>query len=225
MPGQETYYNQFGERHKASIIGSDEPHLWTTDAHEKGKVYQEMKKRVGHQERFIDDYFDKAFPVLDIGCGFGRQACLLASKGFRVYGIDTSQAFVDIAKDLFAKHRYQGVFACTDLMKTKPGATYKNVLLFDVLEHIIPLRRRRFVRKIYDAMEAGGIVIVSLPHEKADGNWKKRIKQFIPYYTNKEEHPFLIPQKKDVERLAGGLFALVDNLVTEETDYYVLKKQ
>lgn len=225
MPGQETYYNQFGQRYKAAIIGSDEPHLWTTDAHRNGNVYQEMKKRVGHQERFIDDYFDKELPVLDIGCGFGRQACLVASKGFRVYGIDTSQAFVDIAKDLFAKHRYQGVFACTDLMKTTPGTAYKNVLLFDVLEHIIPYRRRTFVRRMAAVTEPGGTVIMSLPHDTAGTTWKKRIKQYFSHYTNKEEHPYAIPQKADVERIVRNLFTVADHLITPETDYYVLKKQ
>src|SRR4051812_34238603 len=123
MPGQEQYYNQFGAQHKAAIINSPEPHLWTTDAHSNGAVYQEMKKRVANQEHFIDKYFDRNAKVLDIGCGFGRQAYLLARKGFSVFGIDTSKVFVDIAKDLFAKHNYQSSFACVDLMKTGLSAS------------------------------------------------------------------------------------------------------
>lgn len=224
MSAQEAYYNQFGRQHKAGIIASTEPHLWTTDAHANGKVYQEMKKRVANQERFIDRYFDRHSPVLDIGCGFGRQAYLLAKKGFVVYGIDTSRVFVDIATDLFAKHNYQSTFACADLMKTDLGAAYNNVLLFDVLEHIIPHRRRKFVQRISGVTKPGGMVIMSLPHDTAGTTWKKKLKQYFSYFTNREEHPYAIPQKADVERITEGLFTVVDALVTEETDYYVLKR-
>lgn len=224
MPGQETYYNQFGQQHKAAIMASPEPHLWTTDAHANGAVYCEMQKRVANQEHFIDKYFDRNASVLDIGCGFGRQAFLLAKKGFCVHGIDPSDAFVNIAKDLFARHNFEARFERADLMKTKLDGAYKNVLLFDVLEHIMPFRRRRFVKKVAEATQAGGIVIVSLPHDTAGTTWKKRIKQYFSYYTNKEEHPFAIPQKADVERLLTNLFRVVDSLVTKETDYYVLKR-
>lgn len=224
MAAQDLYYNQFGEQHRQAILSAAEPHLWTTDCQQNGAVYKEMKKRVANQETFVDKYFDKNFPVLDIGCGFGRQAFLLAKKGFVVFGIDTSAAFVNIANELFLQHHFEGTFVCTDLMKSSLQKRFRNVLLFDVLEHIIPFKRRKFVKKIYEATESGGMVIVSLPHERTDNNWKKRIKQFIPYYTNKEEHPFLIPQKKDVERIVKNLFTVEDNLVTNETDYYVLKR-
>lgn len=224
MSTQEAYYNQFGRQHKAAILASPEPHLWTTDAHKNGKVYNEMKKRVANQERFIDSYFEKAAPVLDIGCGFGRQAYLLAKKGFSVYGMDTSRVFVDIAKDLFVRHRYQSEFVCGDLMTAPLQKTYKNVLLFDVLEHIIPHRRKKFVRRMSRVTVPGGIVIMSLPHDGNGITWKKRIKQYFSYFTNKEEHPYSIPQKADVERLGAGLFTLVESLSTEETDYYVLKR-
>lgn len=225
MPGQEDYYNHFGKQHKADIIACAEPHLWTTDYHRNGKVYTEMKKRVSNQELFVDKYFDENFPVLDIGCGFGRQAYLLAKKGFNVVGIDTSKVFIDIATDLFAKHNYQSTFQCADLMKTSLQGSFKNILLFDVLEHVIPFRRRKFIKKVYKVTEPDGIVIMSLPHEINDGNFKKRIKQYFSYYTNKEEHPFLIPQKKDVEKIVKTYFTIVDFLITNETDYYVLKRQ
>lgn len=224
MPAQTEYYNQFGAQHKAAILACKEPHLWTTDYHRNGVIAVEMTKRVRNQEHFIDAFFDSSFPVLDIGCGFGRQAFLLAKKGFVVYGIDTSDVFVNIARELFAKHRFEGRFECVDLMKKGVEGTFRNVLLFDVLEHIIPFKRRKFITRIATLTAPKGIVIVSLPHERNDGNWKKWIKQFIPYYTNKEEHPFLIPDKKNVENLINGLFTIEDSLRTEETDYYVLKR-
>lgn len=224
LSSQEEYYNNFGKLYKTAILASLRPHLWTTDADTNGKVHEEMKRRIARQEHFVDKHFFSGQPVLDVGCGFGRQAFLLASKGFTVFGIDTSRVFVDIAKALFAKHGYPGEFACANLMKHKLNTAYKNVLLLDVLEHIIPHRRRTFMQRVYGATQPGGIVIMSLPHDTAGMTWKKRIKQYIPYYTNKEEHPYAIPQRGNVEQISRNLFTVEDSLVTEETDYYILKR-
>jgi 2-polyprenyl-3-methyl-5-hydroxy-6-metoxy-1,4-benzoquinol methylase len=224
MPAQEEYYNQFGAKYKADILACAEPHLWTTDRHANGKVYNEMKKRIGNQELFIDKYFDNKFPVLDIGCGFGRQAYLLAQKGFIISGIDTSEIFIDIAKDLFRKHNYSSEFSCVDLMKTRLEKSYRNILLFDVLEHIIPFRRRKFMKNVHEVTQPGGVVIMSLPHEVSAVTIRKIVKQYIPYYVKQEEHPFVIPQKKDVERIVKNYFDVLDFLPTDETDYYILKR-
>ena len=83
MTEQIDYYNRFGKEHKSAILNCPEPHLWTTDYEQKGRIYVEMKERIEKQQEFVARYFDKTFPVLDIGCGFGRQAYLLAKKALR----------------------------------------------------------------------------------------------------------------------------------------------
>ena len=80
MPGQVNYYNRFGKKYEQDILNCPEPELWTTDYHEQGRVYREMKERIKQQQELILDHFDKKFPVIDIGCGFGRQAVLLAKN-------------------------------------------------------------------------------------------------------------------------------------------------
>src|SRR5436190_7076781 len=122
MPGQVNYYNHFGKRYEDSILSCPEPESWTTDYKEKGRVYQEMKVRVAQQQQLILTHFDKNIPVLDIGCGFGRQAFLLAKNGFNVMGIDTSDIFIKIAQRLFERYNYKGIFLCTDfLAELLPG--------------------------------------------------------------------------------------------------------
>ncbi len=133
--------------------------------------------------------------------------------------------FIDIAKDLFKKHNYSGTFLCADLMKTQLKESYKNILLLDVLEHIIPYQRQNFIKKIYSITQPNGKVIVSLPNETNDNKISKAIKQNFAYYTNREEHPYLIPQKDDVEKIAKKYFSIVDFLATPETFYYVLERR
>ena len=134
---QVEYYNRFGEQFRQSILSSPQPELWTTDYAEKGPVYRQMSERVHHQQELIEKYFSKENPVLDIGCGFGRQAVLLARLGYAVKGVDTSEVFIRIARELFAAHHYQGEFTCGSILEkeTFPGPV-SQMILFDVLEHI-----------------------------------------------------------------------------------------
>lgn len=226
MSNQIPYYDQFGNKHRNEILSSSSPHIWTTDQKENGPIHQEMKKRVGMQQRFVDKYFSKESTVLDIGCGFGRQAFLLAMMGFCVLGIDTSPAFIEIAEELFEVNHFFGTFLCTDIMRTRLGNRYKNVLLLDVLEHIMPHKRKRFVKRIYNLTKPGCHVLVSLPHvSEPEKNVRKRVKQYFTFFTKKEEHPYVIPQRSDVEELTKDHFTIVEYEETPETDYYVLRRK
>jgi len=226
MSNQIEYYDHFGEAYKNDILNSEQPHLWTRDYKENGKVHQEMKRRVGLQQKFVDKHFNKKYTVFDIGCGFGRQAYLLATMGFYILGIDSSPAFIEIAEELFATHNYNGAFLCADFMKTELRNHFKNVLVLDVLEHVIPYKRRRFMQKIFRMTESGSRILMTLPHEPlpVKKTIKKAIKQYFNYFTRREEHPYFIPQKQDVEKLTMGYFTIIDFEETPETDYYVLQR-
>lgn len=230
MPGQVNYYNHFGELYEDSILSCPEPELWTTDYKEKGRIYKEIKQRIEQQQQLILTYFDKNIPVLDIGCGFGRQAVLLAKNGFDVTGIDTSDVFIRIAQKLFEHHNYKGSFFCTDPVSEVIHGKYKQLLLLDVLEHIRPVKRSLLIKNIYEMAEPGAVLIISLPHVKSrltsqlNNNVRRRITQHFPYFLNKEEHPYPVPQKRDIYRLITGSFTLNKFIESEETDYYVLQR-
>jgi 2-polyprenyl-3-methyl-5-hydroxy-6-metoxy-1,4-benzoquinol methylase len=230
MPGQVNYYNHFGELHEDSILSCPEPELWTTDYEEKGRIYKEMKERIKQQEKLILDYFDKNNPVLDIGCGFGRQAVLLAKNGFIVAGMDTSDIFIKIAQKIFEHHNYKGSFFCADPVAELIPGKHKQLLLLDVLEHIKPAKRSLLIKNIYRVAEPGAILIISLPNVKnrltsqLNNNIRRRITQYFSYFLNKEEHPYPIPQKKDICKLIGNFFMLSKFIESEETDYYVLQR-
>jgi 2-polyprenyl-3-methyl-5-hydroxy-6-metoxy-1,4-benzoquinol methylase len=156
MPDQVTYYNQFGEQFEQSILDCPEPELWTTDYEEKRRIYHEMKERANQQEKLFNEFLNPAHPVLDIGCGFGRQAFLLAKKGFTVTGTDTSNAFIEIAKKLFEKHNYKGIFLCLDIVTEKLNQQFNQLILLDVLEHIKPNQRNIFFNRLVEIMSNRG---------------------------------------------------------------------
>ena len=169
---------------------------------------------------------------MDIGCGFGRQAILLAKEGYVVTGTDTSGTFISIANKLFKKFGYQGEFIQTDLLdddiiKDK----FSQIIILDVLEHIPPTLRKIFITKIYDRSTPALILIISLPKVKDrltsrfNNRIRKTITQHIKYFFSKEEHPYPIPERNDLIKLMIEKFSLLRLETTKDTDFYVYQRK
>lgn len=229
---QVDYYNRFGEQFRTSILSCPQPELWTTDYAEKGPVYRQMSERVHCQQALIEKYFSNNTPVLDIGCGFGRQAVLLARMGYEVKGVDTSNVFIRIARELFGAHNYEGEFACGSILdKNIFPEPVRQMILFDVLEHIPPAGRKRFVGALAQRLESGGCLIVSLPvvrkrfTSQVNNQIRRRITQHLAYFRDREEHPYPIPGASDMVRLFEKEFSHVEITSTPDTDFYVLQRK
>jgi len=229
MPDQVEYYNHFAELYKEDILTCPQPEFWTTDYKEKGKVYKEICQRVNYQASLIGHFFSGGLPVLDAGCGFGRQAIILAKKGFYVTGFDTSAAFIDIAMELFKQHNLTGRFL-TGKIEDLQLNQFPQLILFDVLEHIKPSARKLFFKKIHSLSLPGAILIVSLPHVKkrftsqVNNSLRRRLTQYLPYFFGKEEHPYPIPTQKNMDKLVKDFYTVLKFEETADTDYYVLRK-
>lgn len=231
MPDQINYYNLFGSQYEKDILACPEPELWTTDYNQKGRVYLEIKKRIETQKELISVYFDNRLPVLDIGCGFGRQAFFLAKAGFKVTGIDTSNVFTTIAEKLFEKNNYEGRFIAGNLLtKNLISHKYAQIILFDVIEHIRKKDRSKLIKKIHVLCSEKATIIISLPHVKKrlssqlNNKVRRRITQHFRYFLNREEHPYPIPDIKELSAYIKGLFTISRFSQLEETDYYVLER-
>lgn len=229
MPDQVEYYNRFGELYREDILACPEPEFWTTDYKSRGRVYTEMVQRVREQTALIEEFFINTVPVLDIGCGFGRQAILLAKKGFSVTGFDTSKVFIEIATEVFKRNNLRGKFSNSGL-DDLPLRQFSQIILFDVVEHIKPSARTAFLNKVNSLSLPEAAVIVSLPHLKKkltsrlNNSLRKRVTQHFSYFMSREEHPYPIPTSEDLKKLLDRLFTIVNFRQSPFTDYYVLRK-
>jgi 2-polyprenyl-3-methyl-5-hydroxy-6-metoxy-1,4-benzoquinol methylase len=229
MPDQVEYYNRFGELHREDILTCPEPEFWTTDYGTRGRVYTEMVQRVREQTTLLEEIFIKTVPVLDIGCGFGRQAIVLAKRRFSVIGFDTSKIFIEIATELFKRNHLPGEFLNSSL-DDLPLSKFSQTILFDVIEHIKPSARVAFLNKVHSLLLPGAVVIVSLPHLKKrltsrlNNSLRRRVTQHFSYFMSREEHPYPIPTSEHLKKLIDGLFTIVKFRQTSFTDYYVLRK-
>ena len=229
MAQQVSYYNNFSQQFGASILGCPEPHLWTTDYEQKGRVYKEIRERVEHQKHLALTYLDKDETILDIGCGFGRQAYLLTREGFKLHGLDTSNEFVLLATKLFQQHQLDGRFECIDITTNQITSKFSQALLFDVLEHIPPKKRNTFANNVGESLTAGAILIISLPRVKnrftsqLNNRIIRGLLQRFDAYVNSREHPYPIPGRKQLIKMFVN-FQLIHSSAITETDFYVLRK-
>lgn len=101
--------------------------------------------------------------VFDVGCGFGLEALYLSAKGYRVFGIDKSEAKIAIAQKLAKEVGDEGVkFQIADIFKLpQTKEKFDLALLFEVLEHV--KTPREMLLKISDFVKADGQLIVSCP--------------------------------------------------------------
>lgn len=100
--------------------------------------------------------------VLDAGCGDGNFAASVASYGYKMYGIDMSESGIKIASQ-----RGAGQFAVASMYDnlTLPFENiefYDAIIAIETIEHLYS--PRIFVRRSYQALRPGGIIILTTPY-------------------------------------------------------------
>ncbi|KQC05610.1 MAG: methyltransferase type 12 [Methanoculleus sp. SDB] len=96
--------------------------------------------------------------AIDFGCGTGNYALYLASRGFDVTGIDKSAAAIRMAEE---KARERGIacrFLVADILGDLQGLVGPCDFAYDweVLHHIFPEERGRYVANVYRLLNPGG---------------------------------------------------------------------
>jgi 2-polyprenyl-3-methyl-5-hydroxy-6-metoxy-1,4-benzoquinol methylase len=99
--------------------------------------------------------------VLDMGCGEGLGAWLLAKECGKVKGIDLDKDAIEVAKSNWKDPRIS--FKCANFLKTNNGV-HDAVVSFDVVEHILPKNAGAFFKKIGSSLTNEGVVIVGTPN-------------------------------------------------------------
>ena len=103
--------------------------------------------------------------AMDVGCGNGFISSQIASRGYRVTGIDFDAQAIDIAKKAypaieFVRHEAEDRFP--DFARDLDLVT-----AFEVIEHLYS--PQKFLRRVFETLKPGGHVILSTPYH---GYWK-----------------------------------------------------
>ncbi len=122
----------------------------------------------GDPNRFLVDAVDALAPgrALDVACGEGRNAVWLASKGWRVTGVDFSGTGLAKARRLAADRGVEVTYVQADVVEwVPPEASFDLVVVMYL--HLPAEQRRRALAHACVALAPGGTVLV-VGHDRSN---------------------------------------------------------
>ena len=125
----------------------------TNDVDYPGVVdfYKQILKREGVQPR----------TAVDLACGTGSVALLLAKDGLEVTAVDLSEQMLTVASEKAMELEHPPVFVCQSLQTLRlPRAVDLAVCALDSLDYILdPKDCQEAIRRVYKALNPGGVFI------------------------------------------------------------------
>ena len=99
--------------------------------------------------------------AVDLACGTGSVAAILAEKGLMVTGVDMSEDMLTVAYDKTAHMSSSPVFVCQKLQELRlPRGVDLAVCALDSMDYITdPADCAEAIRRVYKALNPGGIFI------------------------------------------------------------------
>ena len=136
--------------------------------------------------KLVDSFVEDGDLIYDLGCSTGRPLIALAeglkSKNLHYIGLDSSEAMINKARlkaEMFSRQE-QVSFVLADITTAQLDSC-RAVLLNYTLQFLRPLQRVDFLKKIYQALKPGGILIVS---EKIISHHSSLNRSFIDIYLD-----------------------------------------
>ena len=148
--------------------------------------------------------------VLDVGCGNGRAAALLARhrRDVTYVGVDTSEELISNFKFQISNNKEQAVFRVADITRQDwierlPGKPFDRILVLAVLHHIPGYEARaRLIRQVRELLAPGGRAIVSTWQFMDSERMRKKI---VPWSTVGIDERELEPGDALLNWKRGGL--------------------
>ena len=108
-------------------------------------------------------------PVLDVACGTGYGATILAETFNRsIVGVDLSRDALSTARTRYPHSRVNYVRSRAELLPFESGA-FGSVVCFETLEHVA--EPRALLREVARVLDDRGTFIVSTPNRKVASPW------------------------------------------------------
>jgi cyclopropane fatty-acyl-phospholipid synthase-like methyltransferase len=122
----------------------------------RGQTY--VDRVLGYVDQVLDDLPPGA-KVLDLGCGTGEPiAKHIVRRGFRVIGIDQSEKMLEIAKRVVP----EAEFIHGNMVEVELAETFAAAVAWDSVFHIARKHHSAVFRKLADALERNGRLLLSV---------------------------------------------------------------
>lgn len=129
----------------------------------------------------------KAYRVLDIGCGEGKDAVFLAKNGYIVSAFDAADSGLNKARKLAEQRGVHVDFFKADVMDYQPHMTFDIILCSGVLHYIASEHRKNLIERLKAYTSANGIhamnVFVEKPFIPPAPDMEERERMHAPWYS------------------------------------------
>jgi 2-polyprenyl-3-methyl-5-hydroxy-6-metoxy-1,4-benzoquinol methylase len=132
--------------------------------------------------------------TLELGCGIGNYAIYLATKGFEVTGIDLSDRAIELAKQKAKRLNVNCKFLVADVTGdlSDVGGGFDFIYDWELLHHIFPEKRKRFLNNVYNLLNPGGTYLTVSFGEKDPsfggvGKYRKTPMGTVLYFSSEYE--------------------------------------
>lgn len=112
---------------------------------------------------------ERPLRILDLGCGRGWLTYVVDVYG-ECLGIDPVEPVIEFARSRFPHLRFE-VGTADDLLGDGRGGEFDVVIASEVIEHVPPAERQRFVKAIRSLLRPGGAAIVSTDRGELYARW------------------------------------------------------
>lgn len=118
---------------------------------------------------FCDRYLQRDDKVLDLGCGGGRNACYLADRGYRVYGVDIAPAAVEFCMKRLERYHFSGIFRQGTLDCIPfPDNRFAAVVCIATLDHVTLECAGRSIDEIRRVLSDDGVMMLTFDPPDTD---------------------------------------------------------
>lgn len=112
--------------------------------------------------KFVAKMFEGLNEVLEVGCGDGFGARVVAQAVGTLTAVDFDPEFIQSAKEV-ASDRYKIRFDVHDMLQGPVSGSFNGIYSLDVLEHISASQEDLFLRNMLLPLKDDGVCIVGMP--------------------------------------------------------------
>jgi GT2 family glycosyltransferase/SAM-dependent methyltransferase len=120
--------------------------------------------------------------VLDIACGEGYGAALMAKTANHVVGVDISQECISFATDKYLSH-HSNIRCQKGSVESIPASddTFDVIVSFETIEHVSEEVQKQFLSEVKRTLKKNGVFIVSTPDKE---NYSDRYQHANPFHVH-----------------------------------------
>lgn len=141
---------------------TEQPYRWVVMYVEKKRRKREGVPNTSREDRYRVTSELCRGRVIELGCGEGALAALIAERGCEVLGVDLSERKISAAR---LAHPHVSFVESDILDLDLPAASFDTAVLAEVLEHVTERPGEEMLRAAWRLVRPGGRLVVSVPNE------------------------------------------------------------